>query len=54
MIQDIEQIEYRKGMLEKGMKPEALPVKVWRGAEIPADGGNYGTSINKSITLIRL
>ena len=22
MIQDLEQIEYRQGMLEKGMKPE--------------------------------
>jgi hypothetical protein len=37
MIQDLEQIEYRRGMLERGMKPEHLPVKVWRGAEIPAD-----------------
>ena len=37
MIQDLEQIEYRWGMLEKGMKPEKLPVKVWRGAKIPAD-----------------
>jgi hypothetical protein len=24
-------------MIEKGMKPEGLPVKVWRGAKIPAD-----------------
>ena len=37
MIQDLEQIEYRWGMLEKGMKPGNLPVKVWRGAKIPAD-----------------
>jgi hypothetical protein len=37
MIQDLKQIEYRRGMLEKGMKPENLPVKVWRGARIPAD-----------------
>jgi hypothetical protein len=37
MIQDLEQIEYRKGMLGKGMKPKRLPVKVWRGAKIPAD-----------------
>ena len=37
MIQDLEQIEYRWGMIEKGMKPENLPVKVWRGAKIPAD-----------------
>ena len=37
MIQDLEQIEYRRGMLEKGMRPEDLPVKVWRGSKIPAD-----------------
>jgi len=28
MIQDLEQIEYRRGMLKKGTKPESLPVKV--------------------------
>jgi len=37
MIQDLEQVEYRQGMLEKGIKPEDLPVKVWRGSKIPAD-----------------
>ena len=37
MIQDLEQFEYRQGMLEKGMKPEDLPVKVWRGYKIPSD-----------------
>ncbi|NLI82922.1 MAG: hypothetical protein GX443_14700 [Deltaproteobacteria bacterium] len=37
MIQDLEQIEYRRGMLEKGMRPVDLPVKVWRGSKIPAD-----------------
>lgn len=37
MMQDLEQIEYREGMLERGMKPDSLPVKTWRGAEIPAD-----------------
>lgn len=37
MIQDLEQIEYRKGMLERSMKPESLPLKVWRGGKIPAD-----------------
>lgn len=37
MIQDLEQIEYRRGMLEKCMKPEDLPVRVWRGSKIPAD-----------------
>lgn len=30
-------IEYRQGMLKKGMVPEDLPVKVWREAEIPTD-----------------
>jgi hypothetical protein len=55
MIQDLEQIEYRRGMLESGMKPGDLPVKTWRGAKIPAEvwksineedilnlGGTYG------------
>jgi len=37
MTQDLEQIEYCRGMLERGMKPDTLPVKIWRGAEIPAD-----------------
>lgn len=37
MIQDLEQIEYRKGMLEKGMKPESLPVKIWCGAKISVE-----------------
>ena len=37
MMQDLEQIEYRKGMLEKGMKTADLPVKVWRAAKIPAE-----------------
>ena len=37
MVQELEQIEYKQGMLEKGMKSEGLPVKVWRGAKIPAD-----------------
>jgi len=30
MIQDLEQMEYRKGMLVKDMKPDRLPVKVAR------------------------
>jgi len=42
MIQNLEQIEYRKGMLEKDMKPENLPLKVWRGSKIPA-------TVNKAI-----
>ena len=36
-LKDLKQIEYCRGMLEEGMKPENLPVKVWRGAKIPAD-----------------
>jgi len=37
MIQDLEQIEYRSGMLEAGMEPGSRPVKTWRGAKIPAE-----------------
>ena len=37
MIQNLERIEYRKGLLEKGRKADGLPVIVWRGARIPAD-----------------
>jgi len=37
MTQDLEKIEYCKGMLEKGMKLENLPMKVLRGDKIPAN-----------------
>ncbi len=37
MIQDLEQIEYRHGMLDAGIKPDELPVRTWRGSEIPAE-----------------
>jgi hypothetical protein len=37
MVQDLVQIEYRRGMLKKGMKPKSLPVKLWLGAKIPED-----------------
>jgi len=37
MIQDLEQIEYCRGMLERDMKPDTLPVKIWRGAKMPVD-----------------
>jgi hypothetical protein len=37
MIQNLERIEYRKGMLERNMKPQNLPLKVLRGGEIPAN-----------------
>ena len=36
-VRYLEQIEYRRGMLKNGMVPEDLPVKVWRGTEIPTD-----------------
>jgi hypothetical protein len=36
MIENLEKVEYRKGMLDKGMKPDDLPVKVWSGTKIPA------------------
>lgn len=34
MVQDVEQIEYRRGMIERGMKPNGLAVQIWRGAKI--------------------
>ena len=37
VVQELEQTEYKQGMREKGMKPEGLPVKVWRGTKIPAE-----------------
>jgi len=37
MIQNLELIEYRRGMLEAVMTPDDLPVRTWRGATIPAE-----------------
>jgi len=37
MVQDLEQIEYRYGMLDAGMKPGDLPVRTWRGTKIPPE-----------------
>jgi hypothetical protein len=37
MIRDLEQIEYRQGMLKRPVRPGDLPVKVWRGAQISAE-----------------
>jgi len=37
MIQDLERIEYRRGMFEAGTKPEDLPVTVWSGSQIPSE-----------------
>jgi hypothetical protein len=37
MIQDLGQIEYRRGMIEPGMKVDDLSIRTWRGAKIPAE-----------------
>jgi hypothetical protein len=37
MIKNLEHIEYRCDILEKGMKPNDLSVEVWRGSKIPTD-----------------
>ena len=37
MIHDIEQIEYRSGLLRKGITPDSLAVQKWQGAAIPSD-----------------
>ena len=37
MIQDIERIEYRRGLLEKEKQATDLPVKVWRSSQINAE-----------------
>ena len=37
MSKDLELIEYCRGMLERGTKPESLAVKVWRRGEITAE-----------------
>ena len=55
MIQNIEKIEYRHGLLEKGKKPTDLPVKIWCDSQINPEilksihnedilnlGGTYG------------
>ncbi len=55
MLQILEQVEYRWGLLEDGKSPGELPVKSWRGAKIPKKfrkalleedllnlGGSYG------------
>lgn len=37
MIQDIQRIEYRTGLLRKGMKRSSLPVQTWKGSRILAE-----------------
>lgn len=34
MLQNIEKIEYRHGLLKKGKQPADLPVKIWRNSQI--------------------
>ena len=34
MIQDLERIEYRRGMLETGTTPKILPMRTWSGGQI--------------------
>lgn len=43
-LQDLERIEYRRGIIDAGMGPSDVPVKTWRGAGISAD---IRKSINK-------
>jgi len=33
MLQNIEKIEYRHGLLEKGKQPADLPVKIWSNSQ---------------------
>ena len=44
VVQELEQIECKQGMLAKGIKPDDLPVKMWRGAKVRMlEGGRaYG------------
>ena len=37
MIQDIQRIEYRSGVLPKGMRRSSLPVQTWKGSKIPVE-----------------
>ncbi len=37
MDQDLQRIEYRRGILERGMSPEDLPTNVWEGDKIPRE-----------------
>ena len=37
MIQDIQRIDYRSGLLPKGMKCSCLPIQTWKGPKIPLE-----------------
>jgi len=37
MIQDLEEVQYRRGLLAPNIKPKDLPVKSWRLSKIPAE-----------------
>lgn len=34
---EIKRLKYRSGMLERGMRPKDLPLRIWNGDEIPAE-----------------
>ena len=36
-VRALEQIEYRRGLVEAGMKPDDLPVKIWPNAAMPSE-----------------
>ena len=40
MGRDVERIEYRRGMLESGDKPDVLPFRTWSIAELSVDARN--------------
>ena len=37
IMHSLQRIEYRRGMLEKGMQPEDLPISVWHRAMLPKE-----------------
>ena len=37
MIHDIQRIEYRSGVLPKGMRRSSLPVQTWQGSKVPIE-----------------
>jgi hypothetical protein len=37
LLKQLEHIEYRRGLLERGADPSRLPVHLWRGKNIPPD-----------------
>lgn len=37
MNHKLNQLEYRRGMLTAGMKPEDLPLRIWKEEEVPTE-----------------